>query len=141
VAAREGALMPRVSAWFIRASLCHLVAGFSIGALLLASKGVRLGFDPWALRPLHIEMLLVGWMIQLVMGVAIWIFPRFVLRRAPRRSTVTAWAALALINIGVLFVACGERLLAAGRLAEIGAAASFAIHLWGRVSPAGLSDI
>lgn len=133
--------MPRVSAWFIRIALCHLVVGFIIGAVLLTSKGVPLGFNPWALRPIHIEMLLVGWMMQLVMGVAIWIFPRFVLRRTPRRSAATAWAALALINVGVLLVGCGGSLLAAGRVTEIGAAASFALHLWGRVSPAGLSDI
>lgn len=133
--------MPRVSAWFVRASLCHLVGGFAIGALLLAAKGFPLGFDPWALRPVHIEMLLVGWMIQLVMGVAVWIFPRFVLHRAPRRSAVTAWLAFALLNAGVLLVSFGGSLLAAGRLTEIGAAASFAAHLWGRVSPAGLSDI
>lgn len=133
--------MPRVSAWFVRASLCHLVAGFGIGALLLAGKGITLGFDAWALRPVHIEMLLVGWMIQLVMGVAIWIFPRFVLHRAPQRSAVTAWLALALLNCGVLLVSLGGSFLAAGRLVEIVAAASFAVHLWGRVSPAGLSDI
>lgn len=131
--------MPRVSAWFVRASLCHLVGGFAIGALLLAAKGFPPGFDPWALRPVHIEMLLVGWMIQLVMGVAVWIFPRFVLHRAPRRSAVTAWLAFALLNAGVLLVSLGG--LLAGRLTEIGAAASFAAHLWGRVSPAGLSDI
>ncbi|HET8713592.1 MAG TPA: hypothetical protein VFM23_07910 [Gemmatimonadales bacterium] len=131
--------MPRVSAWFVRAALCHLVLGFVIGGLLLASKGVPLGFDPWPLRPIHIELLLVGWMIQLVMGVAVWIFPRFVLRLKPQRSAVTAWLAFALLNAGVLLVSAG--LLAAGRLVEIGAAASFAIHLWGRVSPAGLSDI
>ena len=133
--------MPLVSAWFVRASLVHLVGGFILGALLLAAKGLPLGDGVWAWRPVHIEMLLVGWMIQLVMGVAIWIFPRFVLRRAPRRSTITAWLAFALLNAGVLLVGFGGALVAAGRLAEIGAAASFAVHLWGRVSPAGLSDI
>ena len=133
--------MPRVSAWFVRASLLHLVAGFCIGAVLLASKGITLGFDLWTLRPIHIEMLLVGWMIQLVMGVAIWIFPRFVLRRAPARSAITAWLAFALINSGVVLVGFGGMLPAAGRMREMGAPASFAIHLWGRVSPAGLSDI
>jgi hypothetical protein len=133
--------MPRVSAWFVRASLCHLVVGFAIGAVLLASKGIPLGFNAWPLRSAHIEMLLVGWMIQLVMGVAVWIFPRFVLRRAPRRSAITAWLAFALLNTGVLLACLGGILLAAGRLIEIGAAASFAVHLWGRVSPAGLSDI
>ena len=132
--------MPRVSVWFVRASLCHLVAGFGIGALLLASKGVTLAAGVWELRGVHIELLLVGWMIQLVMGVAVWIFPRMGLRRAPQRSAVTAWLAFALLNGGVLLVSLGGPLFAVGRLMEVTAAASFAAHLWGRVSP-GLSEI
>lgn len=131
--------MPRVAAWFIRTSLLYLVGGFALGALVLASKGIQLGFGIWAFRGVHIEMLLVGWMIQLVMGVAIWIFPRFVLHRAPRRSAVTAWLAFALLNSGVILVSVGGALVPAGRLVEIGAALSCAVHLWGRVSPAGLS--
>jgi hypothetical protein len=133
--------MPRVAAWFVRASLCHLVGGFVLGALLLASKGMALPAGIWALRSVHIEMLLVGWVIQLVLGVAIWIFPRFVLRQRPRRSEVTAWLAFALLNLGVVLVCLGDTTAAAGRLTELAAAASFAIHLWGRVSPAGLSEM
>ena len=129
--------MPRVSAWFVRLSLCHLVGGFVLGALMLSSKGGVLGPSPWAWRAAHIEMLLVGWTIQLVMGVAIWIFPRFSLRAAPRYSDVTAWLAFALLNVGVLLVGFGS--VAPGRVVEIGAAASFAAHLWRRVAPAGLS--
>ena len=131
--------MPRVTMWFIRASLCHMMGGFVLGALLLASKGIAMPPRVWALRPVHIEMLLVGWMIQLVLGVAIWIFPRFVLRQRPRRSEVTAWLAFALLNLGVVLVCLGDATAAAGRVSELAAAASFAIHLWGRVSPAGLS--
>jgi hypothetical protein len=129
--------MPRVSAWFVRASLCHMVGGFVLGGLLLAGKGVALPPGLWALRSVHIEMLLVGWMVQLVLGVAIWIFPRFVLHRRPHRSAATAWLAFALLNLGVVLVSAGAA--AAGRVTELAAAASFAIHLWGRVSPAGLS--
>ena len=140
--------MPRVTAWLVRASLLYLVGGFLLGALLLAAKGMQWGSWIWAFRGVHIEMLLVGWMIQLVMGVAIWIFPRFVLHRAPRRSAVTAWLAFALLNSGIILVCVGGvggggggggELLVAGRLVEIGAALSCAVHLWGRVSPAGLS--
>lgn len=131
--------MPRVTAWFIRASLCHMMGGFALGALLLASKGVALPARVWSLRSVHIEMLLVGWMIQLVLGVAIWIFPRFVLHRRPRQSAFTAWLAFALLNVGVLLVCVGDATAVAGRASELAAAASFAIHLWGRVSPAGLS--
>ena len=133
--------MPRVSAWFVRASLCHLVFGFTVGALLLADKGVLFGPSLWALRSAHVEVLLMGWIVQLVMGVAVWIFPRFVVRRSPQRSAVTAWLAFALLNAGVVCAAIGGGWGAAGHLAEIGAAASFVAHLWGRVSPAGLSEI
>lgn len=133
--------MPRVSVWFVRASLCHLVAGFALGALMLASKGVAvIPAGIWALRAVHIEMLLVGWMIQLVMGVAVWIFPRMGLRRAPQRSAATAWLAFALLNSGVLLASLGGTLFVAGRLLEVAAAASFVAHLWGRVTP-GLSEI
>lgn len=131
--------MPRVSAWFVRASLCHLVIGFTVGALLLADKGVPIAPVLWTLRPAHVEVLLMGWMVQLVMGVAVWIFPRFAIRRAPQRSVVTAWVAFVLLNAGVACVAFGWA--EAGRLGEVGAAASFVAHLWGRVSPAGLSAI
>jgi len=132
--------MPRVSAWFIRASLCHLVAGFAIGAVLLSSKGLSIAMGVWVLRAVHIEMLLVGWIIQLVMGVAIWIFPRVGLRRAPRRSVVLAWVAFGLLNSGVLLASLRGVPFAVGRLVEVAAAGSFVAHLWGRVTP-GLSEI
>ena len=131
--------MSRISAWFVRASLCHLTCGFAIGALLLANKGLNFATWPWGLRGVHIELLLVGWIIQLVMGVAIWIFPRFALRGPPPRGAFAAWAAFGLLNAGVLLVCLGGVGVVAGRLLEMGAAASFAAHLWRRVSPAGIA--
>jgi hypothetical protein len=44
-----------------------------------------------------------------------------------------------LLNSGVILVKLGASLVALGRIVEAGAALSFAAHLWGRVSPAGLS--
>lgn len=135
--------MTRISAWFVRASLVHLLGGFAIGALLLANKGLMFALWPWggALRSMHIEMLLVGWIIQLVMGVAIWIFPRFALRDPSRRGRIAAWLALGLLNAGVLLVCLGGARIAAGRLLEFAAALSFAAHLWRRVSPAGIAGL
>jgi hypothetical protein len=129
--------VPRVSVWLVRAALLHLAGGFLIGAVLLADRGVSFAPALWSLRPLHVEMLLVGWTMQLVMGVAIWIFPRFALRQAPRRSAVTAWLVLILLNGGVALVGAGA--VVAGRLLEAAAAGSFALHLWRRVAPSGLS--
>ena len=99
--------MPRVSRWLIHASLVYLALGFTLGALLLWSKGLPL--DPVVTRflPAHIEFLLVGWTIQLVMGVATWIFPRFGVRPSPYGSEAAAWAAFALLNAGVCLAAIG----------------------------------
>ena len=125
--------------WDAKVDVEVLLGGFALGGLLLAGKGITLPPGLWALRAVHIEMLLVGWMIQLVLGVAIWIFPRFVMHQRPTRSAVTAWLAFVLLNSGVVLVAVGGAFAAAGRISELAAAVSFAIHLWGRVSPAGLS--
>jgi hypothetical protein len=60
----------RLSAWTVRSALIYLGAGFLIGALMLAQKGVPL--DPHLLRllPLHVEIVLFGWTLQLGMGSA-----------------------------------------------------------------------
>ncbi|HXF94571.1 MAG TPA: hypothetical protein VNI61_00575 [Gemmatimonadales bacterium] len=140
--------MPRVSAWFVRTALGYLVVGFSLGAWLLAEKGLgsRTALA-WALRPAHLEFLLIGWLVQLVMGVALWIFPRFGVPRSAYGSAGLAWSAFVLLNAGVLLVSvapllpAGAPLAALGRAIEIAAAAAFAVNLWGRVRPSGLSDI
>ena len=140
--------MPRVSRWFIRASLAYLVLGCTIGARLLWNKGLPLAPALGRLLPAHIEFLLVGWVIQLVMGVATWIFPRFGVRRAPHGSAAAAWSAFALLNLGVWLAGAGPvvapgtaGLALAGRLAEVAAAVLFAAGAWARVRPSGLSEM
>lgn len=91
--------MPRLSIWFIRAALIYLAVGFTFGALLLANKGFPISPQLWRLLPAHIELLLVGWTLQLAMGVAFWILPRI---RATRGVVRPAWAAFALLNGGLL---------------------------------------
>ncbi|MEZ4614036.1 MAG: hypothetical protein R2867_00780 [Caldilineaceae bacterium] len=94
--------MPRLSIWLVRAALCHLFVGFTIGALLLAHKGIPFAPWLWRLLPAHMEFLLLGWTLQLAMGVAFWILPRFYTTR-PRSWLV--WLAWAALNSGVLLVA------------------------------------
>ena len=140
--------MPRVTVWFVRAALGYLVLGFTLGALLLWHKGMPLGGLAWSWRPAHIEFLLIGWTAQLALGVALWIFPRRRLGSQPYGSLGFAWTGFGSLNAGVWLVAlspwCGEEIGAllevTGRLAEIGAVASCAGNLWGRVRP-GLSQI
>ncbi len=130
--------MPRLSRWFIRASLIHLVAGFTLGGLLLVQKVATLHPLLWRLMPAHGELLLIGWVLQLTMGVAYWILPRF--SRPPVRGNVAA-ACLAffLLNAGVLLSALGPALAAPAYLGVMGrggealAALSFAFNAWPRV--------
>lgn len=130
--------MPRISCWFLRAALLYLALGFTLGALLLANKGLALHPAIANLLPAHVEFLLVGWTIQLVMGVALWIFPRFGAGTLAKRDSL-GWAAFALLNGGVWLVVTGMPF--AGRLAEMAAAAVFAVHAWTRVRASGLSPM
>jgi heme/copper-type cytochrome/quinol oxidase subunit 1 len=132
--------MPRLSQWFIRLALLHLVLGFTFGALMLANKGLPLHPALWRLLPLHIELLLVGWTMQLALGVAFWILPRF-LTDQPRGSEAGAWLAFILLNGGLwlfnlgTFFGASQIVIFFGRLAEVTAVAAFAWHIWPRIIP------
>jgi hypothetical protein len=138
--------MPLVSVWFVRAALLYLGAGFTLGALLLANKGSGFAPDLWRWLPVHFELLLIGWFVQLVMGVAYWIFPRFGMTKAARGRESLAWLALALLNGGVGLACVGllrERpsLVVAGRVAEVLAAATMAMNVWSRTRASGISPM
>ncbi len=145
--------MPTLTIWAARASLLHLVAGFTFGGLILANKGVPLHPALWALLPAHIEFLLLGWIAQLALAVAFWILPRFRGRgsrsrarefaKGRRGNVVLAWASVALLNAGVLLAGFGRLIgpgpptLLLGRLLTAAAALTFALHAWPRVKPPG----
>lgn len=132
--------MPPISQHLIRAALLHLLAGFTLGALLLANK-VYL-FWPWLWRwlPAHYEFLLVGWTLQLIMGVGFWILPRFGSSRGDERLV---WLAFIALNLGVLLVAFNHGLdgpvliTPIGHIAEFVAVLAFMINVWPRIKPLG----
>ncbi len=134
--------MIRLSVWPVRTALLYLGAGVLIGALMLFEKGAPI--DPAMLRmlPMHIEFVLFGWMLQLVMGIAFWILPRF--SQEPRYGHQRlGWIAYLLLNVGVLSAGVGQWLNAppiipwAGRVAELLAVAFFVRYVWPRVKPTG----
>ena len=90
--------MPRLSVLFVRASLVYLAIGLTVGMLLLWNKGVPISPYVWMLLPAHIEFLLIGWIVQLALGVAFWILPRWQTQRGDVRP---AWAAFVLLNVGI----------------------------------------
>lgn len=130
--------MPRLSQWMVRTAFIYLLLGFTIGALMLANKGVPLHPALWQWLPAHIEFLLFGWIVQVAMGVAFWILPRYWKR--PRRGNETlVYIAFVLLNVGIWVVVLGSIWfrsrwgILAGRLLEISAVLFFALHAWRRI--------
>jgi hypothetical protein len=131
--------MPRLSGWFIRASLVYLAIGFTFGAIMLANEG--LAFDPHLdqLLPVHMEFLLTGWMLQLALGVAYWILPRNV-KGLPRGNETLAWLSMIFINAGILLAVMGVIFNVAwfmlpGRIFEAVSVPAFLLTVWRRVRP------
>jgi len=133
--------MPRLSVWFVRASLIYLLAGFTLGALMLAQDGISYYPAIIAVLPVHMEFLLVGWLVQLALGVAFWIFPRFGLGLPHSRGNEKLiWVSFVLLNAGVLIVALELWIAAAlliGRTLEVLAVLVYVLGSWRRVKPHG----
>lgn len=132
--------MPRLSVWFVRASFIYLVLGLFFGALILMEKGFALYALIWNLLPFHMEFLLIGWLIQLAMGVAFWIIPRFS-RGASRGPEHLVWFSFAFLNAGILLTATQlwfPSMLIIGRIAEVVAWILYIIGSWKRIKPHGV---
>ncbi len=87
--------------WMIKTSLVYLSIGFLLGlALFLAQRfpGFRWAFG-W--RYVHVHLILMGGIIQLIMGVALWMFPRT--QEAPHVTpSWQGWLVYGLLNVGTL---------------------------------------
>ncbi len=138
--------MPTLSRWFIRCALAYLLLGFTLGATMLTLKALA---HPGAMARLtapHVEFLLLGWTLQLTMGVAFWILPRLE-GGASRGAAGYAWLAFVLVNVGVIAAGLGPCIQGAammrllGRTAETGAAIAFGLHAWPRVRRASVTGI
>lgn len=138
--------MPSLSRWCIRAAFTYLVAGMALGSVMLvlqAQRGRGLA-PPWP--TLHAHLLLVGFLLLLIFGVAYWMFPKV---RGARAHAPLGWLGFTMLNLGVVGRVVAEPLADYGRgplawrivlgvaavLPALGAAA-FALALWPRVRAA-----
>lgn len=114
--------MPTASIRFIRTAILHLALGVFLGALMLAARGQILGPQVLTLIPLHREMLLFGWLIQLALGVAWWMFPKF-RSGAARGVDLLPQAGWVFLNTGIVLAGLGAvttpGLTPPGRILEV----------------------
>jgi len=135
--------MPTLSRYFVRSALICMAVGFTLGGLILAAKGGTVDVRVWALLPVHLALLLNGWLVQLSIGVAYWILPRIHLGERRRRGL--AWSAFALLQIGLALTLISGldlwwpeagRLFAPSLVLQLIAIVLFALHAWPRIRPA-----
>lgn len=132
--------MPRLSIWSIRISLIYLVAGWSVGALLMLSRAW--GFAPglWGLLELHVALVLYGWFLQVVIGVAYWMLPTFG-GRENRGRVGAAWTSVIAVNAGVAWVGLKAVAPLSAPPVEVVcwlvAVVSFGWHAWPRIKKFG----
>ena len=133
--------MPTPSRWLIKAALMWLVGGLILGIVMqlpAASQSPLLR----VLWPTYLHSLTVGWLTQLIIGVALWLFPRHSAAR-PRGSDALGWTAFACLNFGLLLRVLGEPRRALGAevgpvlllsaLAQLVAVTAFVVNIWPRV--------
>jgi cbb3-type cytochrome oxidase subunit 1 len=144
--------MTRLTRLYIKTSLVFLVAGLLVGAYIIVMEFVLGVFPSRLLITAHVHLLLVGFMLMMVMGVATWMFPRPASddRRYHPALAVAAYWLVTLATVvrasaeigAAFFSAPGLRpVIAIGGLGQIVAAAMFALNIWPRVRiPAGARD-
>ena len=64
--------MPPITRLFVRASLLYLVAALLAGVLLALRSIVALPSIVGGLTPVYFHLFMVGWVTQLIVGVAYW---------------------------------------------------------------------
>lgn len=101
--------MPTLTRWFIRSALAYFMVALVVGVLLAARSALPLPTQVSALAPAYFHLLMVGWVTQLIFGVAFWMFPKFTIEQ-PRGSEALGWATYWLLNIGLLLRVIGEPL-------------------------------
>ena len=136
--------MPLLARLFVKTALACLVLALLAGVAMAAGAA---GLAPaWtaSLGPSQLHLLAVGWLTQLIFGVAYWFFPR-VSKERPHGAAGPVWAAYWLLNAGVVLrtvaepgVALGGGAVARGALvvaavAQTAAMLLMGLHLWTRV--------
>jgi hypothetical protein len=132
--------MPVLSRYMIRIAFLNLWLGFGLATLLMVRKARPDMLDSsvatWILA--HVDLLLVGWMVQLSMGVAYWILPHLPNTLTERGRYPFALSAVVLVNAGVwgyTMGIIGDVGLAEvlGLICQFAGVLAFAVHIAPRV--------
>lgn len=127
---------------YIRTALAYLALSFAVWALILIDRGFAIDSRIRLLLPVFYHLLTVGWITQLIAGVALWMFPPLS-RERPRGNERAGWCAYGALNVGLVLRAIFEPLqtlqatwgwaLALSALLQVAAAWALVLLIWPRV--------
>ncbi|MFN8488691.1 MAG: hypothetical protein U0350_13910 [Caldilineaceae bacterium] len=103
--------MPLLTRLFIKTGLLYFVAALLTGLLLAVNRTFSLPAWVGVLNPVYFHLFMVGWVTQLIIGVAYWMFPKFT-REQPRGSEPLVQITYLLLNGGLLLRVLAEPMLA-----------------------------
>lgn len=83
--------MPPLVRRYLRTAIAFLAAGLVIGAWMLAAREFGL-FLPLRIMSVHTHLLLVGFVMFMISGVALWMFPRAAKGDERYRPGLAEWA-------------------------------------------------
>lgn len=133
---------------FIKTAILFLITGLSIGGWIVVRRELSLSYPSQYVISAHTHAILVGFMMMMILGVALWLFPRpdkADLRYKPALAEGAYW----LLTAGTAGRIVGELLRAnitdlwlrgavvACSFAQIAAVVLFFYTMWGRIRPVG----
>ena len=136
--------MPPLVRRYVKTSVAFLVLGLLLGSYLIVAQFVLGTYPSRLLVTAHAHLLLVGFMLMIVMGVATWMFPRPArddARYRPELAEAVYWVmapatavrAIAEVLLGVTGAGALGWFVAAGGLGQLVAAMLFVLNMWWRV--------
>ena len=136
--------MPTLSRTLIKSAIAWLVIALLVGVGTASPASSAWPRIAGALRPAAVHMLTVGWITQLIFGVALWMFPRYS-REQPHGSPALGWTVFVALNLGLLLRVFAEpavtlspgraagSMLALSGILQWAAGIAFAVLMWPRV--------
>jgi heme/copper-type cytochrome/quinol oxidase subunit 1 len=136
--------MPPLVRRYVKTSFVFLAIGLLLGGYIVVGEFVFNRHPPRLFITAHVHLLLVGFMLMVVMGVATWMFPRPArddVRYRPELAEAVYWVMTvstvtrAMAEISASFTnAVGPRLaIAVGGIGQVAGALLFVANMWWRV--------
>jgi len=99
--------MPPLSRWFVRSGFIALALALALELVLARPATLWPTLPDLALERGAVHLMTVGWLLQVMTGVAFWMFPRH-RTHPPRGDARLGWAALVLLDTGLLIRVVAE---------------------------------